>query len=63
VLNGVLIGIDGPWLVFAVMSAASVISVLVTVHLPLREVERGRTRGRSRAVDRRRPRGVRPAPT
>ena len=39
VLNGVLIGIDGPWLVFAVMSAASVISALVTVHLPLREVD------------------------
>ena len=32
VLNGVLIGLDGPWLVFAVMSAASVISALVTVH-------------------------------
>jgi MFS family permease len=40
VMNGVLIGLQGPWLVFAVMGAASAVGALVTVHLPLNEVER-----------------------
>ena len=44
------------------MSAASVISALVTVHLPLREVDGAEREDDPERFDRRRPRGVRPAP-
>ncbi|HEY6567265.1 MAG TPA: MFS transporter [Actinomycetota bacterium] len=40
VANGILIGISGPWLVFAASAGASLVSVVMTVHLPLQELQR-----------------------
>jgi MFS family permease len=40
VATGVLIETSGPWLVFATMAGASVVSVLMTFRLPLQRVDR-----------------------